>query len=385
MRLLLVVEEENLGGAELSFLELTRALAARCDVHLAVSQAALHQHSAAYQSVTGGGVTLHAIGNRLNPGAWTNLHPFLRRQPARELARLIETIRPDVVIANLPTVEWGQIVADAAALVTPRLPVWGLLHLVQRPSTIGARLGRLRDPLVGKLLRRFDRLFTVSSAGARELSERYGIRLPDVLYPPTPPLEPVGSATELYQRREQVAFPSGFLLGLVGRIQLRQKGHDTGLRVLSRLLQAGHRLHLMIIGDGPDTPAVRRLAGELGLTSHVRFLGWRLDVGGLISLLDAVLLPSRFEGLPQTALQAATAHVPVIGYSVDGLAEFLPAGFRVPYGDESGLVSAVESLLQGRAAWPTAEMAERAATWGSPDAAAERLLPLLGSSMAPTE
>ena len=381
MRLLLVVEEENVGGAELSFLELTRALAARCDVHLAVSRAALDKHSPVYHSDTGNGITLHAIGHRLNPGAWTNLHSFFRRQSARELARLINTISPDVVIANLPTVEWGQIVADAAALATSQLPVWGLLHLVQRPSTIGARLGRLRDPMVGKLLRRFSRLLTVSSAGAREISGRYGLRLPDVLYPPTRPLEPVGSATELYQRRELVGFPPGFLLGMVGRIQLRQKGHDTALRVLTRLIQAGHQLHLMIIGDGPDTPTVRRLADGLGITSQTRFLGWRQDVGGLIPLLDTVLLPSRFEGLPQTALRAATAHVPVVGYSVDGLAEFLPTGFRVQYGDESGLVTAVESLLHGTAAWPAAEMAERAAQWGSPDAAAERLVALLGSSV----
>jgi glycosyltransferase involved in cell wall biosynthesis len=168
---------------------------------------------------------------------------------------------------------------------------------------------------------------------------------------------------------------------MVGRIQLRQKGHDTALRVLTRLIQAGHQLHLMIIGDGPDTPAVRRLADGLGITSQIRFLGWRQDVGVLIPLLDTVLLPSRFEGLPQTALQAATAHVPVVGYSVDGLAEFLPTGFRVQYADESGLVTAVESLLHGTAAWPAAEMAERAAQWGSPDAAAERLVALLGSSV----
>jgi glycosyltransferase involved in cell wall biosynthesis len=377
MRLLLVVEEENLGGAELSFLELSQSLAARCDTHLAVSQAALEKHTSVYQAVASNGVLLHAIGRRLDLGAWTNLHGFLRRHPARELARLIELLRPDVILANLPTVEWGQTVADAATLVTQRIPVWGLLHLAQRPSIIGARLGRLRDMMVGTLLRRFDRLLTVSSAGARELTNRYSLHLPDVLYPPTSPLEPVGSATELYQRRELVGFPSGFLLGLVGRIQLRQKGHDTALRVVTRLLQAGHQLHLMIIGDGPDTPVVRRLADELGIASRIRFLGWRQDIGVLIPLLDTVLLPSRFEGLPQTALQAATAHVPVVGYSVDGLTEFLPAGFRVQYGDESGLVTAVEALLKGVAAWPSAEMAERAANWGNPGAAAERLLALV--------
>jgi glycosyltransferase involved in cell wall biosynthesis len=379
MRLLLVVEEENLGGAELSFLELARSLASLCDVHLALGASALEQpsRSAAYRSVTGAGVTLHLCAARLNPGTIANLHFMLRRRPARELADLIAMLRPAAIIVNLPTVERGQAIIDAADLVTPRLPVWGLLHLTHSPSVIGAKLGRVRDLMVKRLLRRFDRLMTVSHTGARQLSAGYGLPQPDVLYPPTAPLVAIRPPTERARLRAQKGLPDGFLLGMVGRVQLHHKGQDVALRVVSRLLKEGFPLHLVVVGDGPDFPALQQMAEELGVASQVSFLGWREDAGALIPLLDAVLLPSRFEGLPQTALQAATAHVPVIGYAVDGLTELLPPEFQVPFGDEQGLARVVAEMVRGVRRWPYGTVAQRASAWGNPTASAERLLDLI--------
>lgn len=377
MRLLLVVEEENLGGAELSFLELSRSLATRAQVHLALGQRALQKHSAVYSALSNHGVMLHVCRHRLNPGTASNLHRLLRRGAAGELAGLIRSIGPTTILVNMPTVERGQAVADAVGLVSPRFPVWGLLHLVQPPSVIGARLGRLRDLMVSTLLGRFDRLLTVSETGAEELSRRYGVARPAVIRPPTAPLQPVPSTMERTRRRAQEGLPDSFLLGMAGRVQLRQKGQDVALRVAAQLLQQGFPLHLVVIGDGPDLSGVRQLASGLGIFSHVTFLGWRDDVGALIPLLDAVLLPSRFEGLPQTALQAATAHVPVVGYAVDGLNELLPPEFRVGYGDEDGLARVLIDLLRGTQRWPSAELAQRAAAWGDPAAASERLLALV--------
>jgi glycosyltransferase involved in cell wall biosynthesis len=379
MRLLLVVEEENLGGAELSFLELARSLAPRCDVHLVLGASALEHpsRSTAYRSVIGAGVTLHMCATRLNPGTIANFHFMLRRRPAREVADLIDTLRPEAIIVNLPTVERGQAIVDAAELVTPRLPVWGLLHLTQRPSMIGARLGRMRDLMVKRLLRRFDRLLTVSHTGARQLAGRYGLPQPDVLYPPTAPLQAIHSTAERARLRAREGLPAGFLVGMVGRVQLHHKGQDVALRVVRRLLTEGLPVRLVVIGDGPDSSALRQMADQLGIASQVSFLGWREDAGSLIPLLDAVLLPSRFEGLPQTALQAATAHVPVIGYAVDGLTELLPPDFQVLFGDEPGLARVVAELVRGARRWPYEEVAERAAAWGNPAASAERLLALV--------
>jgi glycosyltransferase involved in cell wall biosynthesis len=289
------------------------------------------------------------------------------------LADLIRKTRPDAVLVNLPTVERGQAVLDAAELVTPRPPVWGFLHSANRPSTIGAKLGRVRDLLVPRLLPRFDHLLAVSSAGAQEVARRYHLEPPEVLRPPiAQPARPT-SPTDRSTRRKAAALPETFLLGIVGRVQA-DKGHDAALRLTARLRAAGHPIHLVVIGQGPNSAAVQRLSRRLQISEAVSFLGWRDDADQLIPLLDAVIMPSRHEGMPLTALQAAAARVPVIGYAVDGLAELLPEGFHARYGDEAALAHAVAGLVQGSNIWPSDAMEQQAREWSDPDRVASQLL-----------
>ena len=60
MRLLLAIDEENLGGAELSFLELSRALGRLAEVHLVLSETAWTSHQRAYATLPGQ-VTVQAL------------------------------------------------------------------------------------------------------------------------------------------------------------------------------------------------------------------------------------------------------------------------------------------------------------------------------------
>jgi glycosyltransferase involved in cell wall biosynthesis len=378
MRLLLVIDEENLGGAELSFLELSRSLAQRAEVHLVLSESAWTSHQQAYAPLPGQHVTVHRCSRALYPGTLANLHPLLRELVVRELVALIRNIDPAAVLVNLPTVERGQSVVDAARRVSADLPIWGLLHLVQQPSSLGTRLGLVRDRMVGSLLTRFDRLLTVSKAGALQLAGRYALPMPAVIHPPTAALQSGVAQGERETLRARHDLPQGFLLGLVGRVQLRQKGQDAALRITAQLLRDDLPVHLVVIGDGPDLPAIKRLAERMGIDSRVTFLGWRQDAGDLIPLLDAVLLPSHFEGLPQTALQAASAGIPVVAYAVDGLTELLPPQFLVPHGDEAGFARVVGEVIHGSRVWPEEEMTRRAVEWGDPGRAAARLVELLG-------
>lgn len=378
MRLLLAIDEENLGGAELSFLELSRALARLAEVHLVLSETAWTTHQRAYATLPGQQITVHRCSRSLYPGTLANLHPLLREPVARELTALIRNIDPDAVLVNLPTVERGQSVVDAAQRVSADLPIWGLLHLVQQPSSLGSRLGPVRDTMVASLLTRFDRLLTVSKAGALQLAGRYALAMPVIIHPPTAALQSRVAQTERKNRRASHNLPPGFLLGLIGRVQLRQKGQDAALRITAELLRDDLPVHLVVIGDGPDLSAIKGLAERMGIARCVTFLGWRHDAGDLIPLLDAVLLPSHFEGLPQTALQAASAGIPVVAYAVDGLTELLPPEFLIPHGDEAGFVRAVRELIHGSRVWPEEEMTRRAVEWGDPGRAAARLVELLG-------
>jgi glycosyltransferase involved in cell wall biosynthesis len=105
--------------------------------------------------------------------------------------------------------------------------------------------------------------------------------------------------------------------------------------------------HLAFAGDGPLRPRVRALAEQLGVSDRVHFLGLRRDVPALIRAADAVVLPSRREGLPRCALESLSLGVPVIGTRIRGLTDLVDdrSGILVPVGDVAGLAAAMQRLL----------------------------------------
>lgn len=90
------------------------------------------------------------------------------------------------------------------------------------------------------------------------------------------------------------------------------KNHAFTLRVAQHLHEAGVAFRVFIIGDGQ----LRRELGEqvraTGLAEHVRFLGVRSDVPRLLRALDVFLLPSLFEGLPLSMIEAQAAALPCV-------------------------------------------------------------------------
>ena len=94
----------------------------------------------------------------------------------------------------------------------------------------------------------------------------------------------------------------------VGRL-VAQKDHATLLKALARIKQPWQ---LDILGQGPEQPALERLAGSLKLTSRIHFLGSVANVAERLSHADLFLFPSRWEGQGIALLEAAAAGVPVI-------------------------------------------------------------------------
>jgi glycosyltransferase involved in cell wall biosynthesis len=77
-------------------------------------------------------------------------------------------------------------------------------------------------------------------------------------------------------------------------------------------------------------------------------MGFRRDVHALVAHADAVLIPSRHEGLPYVLLEAMMLGVPVVASRIGGLAEVLrdgETGLLVPVGSPEALCRAVASLL----------------------------------------
>ncbi len=69
---------------------------------------------------------------------------------------------------------------------------------------------------------------------------------------------------------------------------------------------------LLLIGDGPERPAIQAKVNILGLGKSVRFMGAVENVHEFLQAMDILIFPSFFEGLPLALVEAQTAGLPIL-------------------------------------------------------------------------
>ena len=141
--------------------------------------------------------------------------------------------------------------------------------------------------------------------------------------------------------------PGRLLVGSVGRLS-EEKDFDGLIRAVDRLLGEGRDVDLVLVGDGPQRDALRALAGDLGRRDRVRLLGYRPDTIRIYQAMDAFVLNSLREGLPNVVLEAMAMGVPVVATrvaGVPGLIEPEADGLLIDPGDGVGLAAALGRLL----------------------------------------
>ncbi|MFG2877609.1 glycosyltransferase [Streptomyces sp. NPDC048337] len=135
----------------------------------------------------------------------------------------------------------------------------------------------------------------------------------------------------------------GPLVVCVGRI-CHQKGQDILLRAWPEVLGTVPDARLALVGDGPDTERLRRVA-----PSGVLFAGAAPDIRPWLRGADLVVLPSRWEGMALAPLEAMACGRPVLVSDVSGARESLPSGqgrlCLVPPEDPTALAKALGRLL----------------------------------------
>ncbi|MGE0588237.1 MAG: glycosyltransferase family 4 protein [Cyclobacteriaceae bacterium] len=109
----------------------------------------------------------------------------------------------------------------------------------------------------------------------------------------------------------------------IGRLS-RQKGVDILLESIKRLTYKDY--HLTIIGYGEMEEYLKSEIRKKDLSDNVTFEGKINEAFRLMPHFDALLLPSRFEGLPFTILEAMVYKLPVIGTPCNGSVDLLRGG-----------------------------------------------------------
>jgi glycosyltransferase involved in cell wall biosynthesis len=127
-----------------------------------------------------------------------------------------------------------------------------------------------------------------------------------------------------------------------------QKGHRHLLAAAAEVPDAIFAL----AGEGPERPALEELADRLAVRDRIRFLGERSDVPDLLAACDVFVLPSLYEGLPISVLEAMAAERPVIATAIGGTDEVVidgESGLLVPPADPDAIASALQNLLEDTA------------------------------------
>ena len=112
------------------------------------------------------------------------------------------------------------------------------------------------------------------------------------------------------------------ILLFVGRLEL-QKGIDILAKYGEDLLSRLPDHHLVAIGEGSLRPLLEALARQPNLVGRVHCLGQRNDVPAWMGRSELLLLPTRYEGMPNVVLEAMSLGLPVVATRAEGVAELL--------------------------------------------------------------
>jgi glycogen(starch) synthase len=170
----------------------------------------------------------------------------------------------------------------------------------------------------------------------------------------------------------------------VGRLAA-QKGVQTLVEAAARLRTPGATV--LLVGDGPQRPAIERAVERLGIADRVRITGFvaHRDIPAVLRHADVFCLPSMYEELGTALLEAMHAGLPIVASRAGGIPDAVgPAARLVAPGDPAALAEALDALLAdaGERTRLAALAAQRARAWEWTELA-ERVLDVYRRALLP--
>jgi GalNAc-alpha-(1->4)-GalNAc-alpha-(1->3)-diNAcBac-PP-undecaprenol alpha-1,4-N-acetyl-D-galactosaminyltransferase len=297
MRVTFIISSLQLGGAERSLVKTITAINEYADqIELVV----LSKIDDGVVSELPANIRVHLIPASTSASPWL----WLR------LRRVLSKSRPDVVVG------WSTYANLVTILATRCLPI-GRTVVSERnyiPRIFGN--GRISVPrrriliwLIRTLYARADIVAANSLKSLRFLSKFIGSG-PTYAYLPNS--IDVDLVCEKARQKPEIVpvFVTGPRILAVGRLD-RQKGFDVLIEALA-LLRNRFPWQLVLVGDGEERDSLERLARSLGVEQAIQWIGLVKNPFPYYVWADLVIVPSRFEGFPNVAMEAMSVGRTVI-------------------------------------------------------------------------
>jgi len=328
IRVLMVMSDLVLGGAERVSLDLVRAMEGE-GFHFIV--APIRDRGVLHDAFRQAGVEL------CGPVAHWRFDPF----GLGRLRRLIDSCAADVVFL-VNTLRNGMFYSFLAAAPARHVATTCWCHSSYEVARSNARQLRLyrRAGLV-------DSVVCVSRHQRRELI-RHGVRRKG--------LAVIRNSVELARFSDvppaELPIPPGRRVMVQVANVVPEKDFETLLSAVKLLAEQRNDFHLVLVGRGTDSPDMVSRVRQLGISEHVSLLGIRQDVPAILAAADLFVLSSRQESFGISVLEAMASALPVVVSDLPAIDEFLSdgqEGLKAPPGDPAALVQAVARLLDDEA------------------------------------
>jgi glycosyltransferase involved in cell wall biosynthesis len=262
-----------------------------------------------------------------------------------DLANRFRQLNPSLVVAIQGNIEHSSLGLHAARRAGIRCASY--IPVPHSNAEMGARLGAVRDLFCSHLFKLPDAFITITDEMARLLKQQGATAPIDIVYN--------GVDTHRFQPGDtksacdEIGLPfEKVRVGVIGRIEFRQKQQHLLVQAIAADPALAASCHLVFAGDGPDISALQKLIHEQQLSGTV--LPW-CDPARLYHALDALVIPSRYEGLPLVMLEALSSGTAVLGSDRDGMKDLLPKEWRFEPNSPPALSAALTRFVQtGRAA-----------------------------------
>ena len=226
------------------------------------------------------------------------------------LTRVLKDLRPEVIFSTFGYVN----ISILALKIILRLKIRVWIREANLPSLSlqNSRFSYLLILAYKILYHRADLVICSSERMRNELIHKFGVPPRKIRFL----ANPVDEVTiRKHALLKKLSCTSCRRFVSVGRLT-KQKGFDRLLKMFAELDDM--QTELVIIGEGTLEHSLRQQAKRLGITSRVRFIGFTENPWIWLRISDVFLLPSRWEGMPNAALEALACGIPVIATPESG-------------------------------------------------------------------
>jgi glycosyltransferase involved in cell wall biosynthesis len=296
-------------------------------------------------------------------GAATHRHLDLRREidpradlaAAIALARIVEELAPSIIHAHSSK---AGAVARLARLAHPRIPLFysphGYAFNGYFENAHARRVYRAIERLLSPAATRVVCVCGAEAALARTVGPRARVR---VIH------NGIAAASSHRPNPEIAALAKRG--PVVGALTLLRpgKGIETLIEAVPDVLERHPSARLAIVGEGPNTQELRRLAAARGVEHAVHFLGATTEPMSALAAMDVFVHPSWAESFPYVILEAMSLSRPIVASDVGGVGEAIVdrvSGLLVAPRDARALARSLIAVLDDPAA--AASMGVAAAT-----------------------